>query len=143
MKSYYHWTSWRDVVEGQLFGTSWDESSYWKHKKVASSAPKEALGIPESLQGFVSQGVPSELLEEFQRAKLRAELEKELFFENIRENEFPELPSRKLCLFAFPTSVDPHEFRKRNWLAPRSVSVDRDSADRRSINKSFDQYEFA
>jgi hypothetical protein len=108
MKSYYHWTSWQDVKAGTILGTTWEESEYWKNKRTMIG-PELGLEVPDILKSIITKDV----LNDIQKQKYQAEFDKELLFEEVREGSFPNLPSRKLCMFSIPTDIDPHEFGKR------------------------------
>lgn len=107
MKTYYHWTSWHlsKIKEGMITGTYWEESNYWIHKKTMTG-PDIELDIPDSISGLL----PREFLKNFSKIKYEAEFKKEELFESVRKDEYLYLPSRKRCIYAIPSSIDPYEF---------------------------------
>lgn len=107
MKKYYHWTSWdlSNLKEGMITGTHWEESNYWSHKKTMTGPELE---VPDLLKNLL----PSDFQQNISKAKYEAEFKKEEVFESVREDEFPNLPSRKRCIYAIPSSIDPLEFGK-------------------------------
>ncbi len=88
---YYHFARWpEDTVEyGQLCGTIWHSSHYGARQLDVEEGAKAAQASPlGSLLGDLG-------------AQLKAKLQrrKETIFEDVRRDEFPELPSRLDCLF--------------------------------------------
>jgi len=105
-KELLHYTRWklREEHIGREFCTSWDISHYWK-QKLRKAWAQDSLELPDIYIGKTS------LTELLRHGKYAAELLKEFVFEEVRENRFRDRPSRKRCLFAFPTELDPRTYR--------------------------------
>ena len=102
----FHYTRWELKEEhiGRVFCISWQESHYWKQKLHRDWA-EDSLDVPELYIGATSI---SALLK---HGKYAAEVLKEFVFEEVRQRYFGILPSRRRCLFAFPSQLDPSAFR--------------------------------
>jgi hypothetical protein len=88
-----------------ITGTYWEESNYWSHKKTMTGPELE---VPVLLKNFL----PTDFQQNISKAKYEAEFKKEEVFESVRKDKFSYLPSRKRCIYAIPSSIDPHEFGK-------------------------------
>jgi len=87
--------------------TNWEMSRYWETKLTA----KWVTDFPGIPAGMVRPGFPVEQISDLlKHGKYAAELLKEFVFEEVRQEQYSSMPSRRKCLFAFPSSLDPHEY---------------------------------
>jgi hypothetical protein len=100
--NYFHFTSWRadDLKEGQLTATLWEETHYWNfqggnnEEQIQQMARDfEAVAIQSGAK-FSKPAVTA-----MARNKAKAQRMKEEQLERIRATEFPDLPSRRNCIF--------------------------------------------
>ena len=101
-----HYTRWklREEHIGREFCTSWNISHYWK-QKLRKAWVEDSPELPDIFIGETS------LTDLLKHGKYAAELLKELVFEEVRGARFSDHPSRKRCLFAFSTQLDPRAYR--------------------------------
>ncbi|MCW3102429.1 MAG: hypothetical protein JWO09_869 [Bacteroidetes bacterium] len=104
-----HITGWTTYSLGQIYNSPPIESDYWKGKLINDKqASAEIEGMFNIIQQLIAHSkidisfIPVEL----QKAKYYSELLKEFIFEDIRASEFPNLPSRKKCMFLIPFEVN-------------------------------------
>lgn len=105
-KMYYHLTNWKidSICIGKQYNTPKELSHYWQSQLDGSDTRSfDPLAcFPQELLDNIR---PKEV-EEFLRflsleLKYSSQLLKEYIFEDIRASEFPQLPSRKRCMFLF------------------------------------------
>ena len=103
-KVYYHLTKWEidSICVGKKYNTPEELSCYWQSQLDGSDTRSfDPLAcFPQELLDNIR---PKEV-EEFLRSlslelKYSSQLLKEYIFEDIRASEFPQLPSRKRCMF--------------------------------------------
>jgi hypothetical protein len=108
----YHFTTWQlsDEYLEKIINTSWDISNYWKNKLTRGWVP-HLVNLPANI---LVNGLPlSDLNELLNHMKYTSELLKEYIFEEIRATEYTAKPSRRNCLFAFSTALDPDLYAKQ------------------------------
>ena len=128
-KMYYHVTNWPidSFCVGQEYSTPIDSSLYWRSRLDGAHVEKQdilsdILGIPrealdkasDELNQMNINGVNlKDLLFSFRSLSSNlaysSQLLKEYIFEDIRASEFPNLPSRKRCMFLFDGKQDKEE----------------------------------
>jgi len=106
-----HLTSWEKegLIINQEYATP-EVSNYWNQKiesDIADIGPVEANFAP-----FPSE-IRNSIIEIIKSGKYASELLKEYIFEEVRQKDFPNLPSRKNCMFALPDNVNIEEVRAR------------------------------
>jgi hypothetical protein len=102
---------------------SWDYSYYWKtrleglqikEKNVKDHLDKLFSILPDNLVLSNDTTLKEYFIENFNpvfsQLAYSSELLKEYIFEEIRQEEFSELPSRKRCMFLFDCNVDYKEY---------------------------------
>lgn len=90
--------------------TAWAESRHWRSK----------LALPD---GAWSKGQPPQPGPVLARLKYNCELLKEYVFEDVRRAAFPELPSRRRCMYLLDSSHDPAAFASSIGLDGAAVYV--------------------
>lgn len=109
---YFHFTTWQmnSNLVGQHCQTSWNVSNYWRSKLDGSflidfepfkGFPARILDV---LNGLQEEGDEIRML--LSHEMYSSELLKEYIFEEIRACEFPQVPSRKRCMFLFEAEQD-------------------------------------
>ena len=110
-KTYYHFTTWQIGSElvGQQCKTDWEVSNYWQGRLDGSFLvdddpfkimPREMLNVLKALQ--LEEALRPLLL----HLQYSSQLLKEYIFEEVRASEFPQVPSRKRCMFLFEAEQD-------------------------------------
>jgi Protein of unknown function (DUF2441) len=117
MTTYLHSSTWesKNYTVGKEYLTDWQESMYWLHKKHAQQNQVFDNSIVEILKLLSDGQIEIQLLDQvakkfnmmFQHGRYASELLKEYIFEEVRQNKFPQLPSRMKCMFAFSKLIDP------------------------------------
>lgn len=107
---FFHYSKWPipDVRPGSEYSTaSFCPSDYWRFG-VEGRYPDGVTDpiIAEALALFPSEMKHTAL--KLGAMKRQAQLDKELTFEEVRQEHYPNQPSRVHCIFGFPLSVD-HE----------------------------------
>lgn len=119
-----HLTNWDllKIDEKNIYATPNDLSNYWKNKlKGDWVSPDFSLNFLDGLIKLIPdfEQFKQSLIESFNHGKYSSELLKEYIFEDVRCNSFPNLPSRKNCLFAFPEDSNIQEMRNRFDLSEK------------------------
>ena len=97
--------------------TNWSESYYWKNKKnYKIQKPIHDRNFNRVMESFDSSLINKNLeclrnsllslINDAPHSKYNAEVKKENIFEDVRLKEFPNLPSRKNCMFLIPNEVN-------------------------------------
>lgn len=111
-KVYFHFTTWqmRSKLVGQYCQTSWNASNYWRCKLDGSFLIDfdPFRGLPERVLNVLNdvQETGDEIRKLLSHGKYSSELLKEYIFEEIRADEFPQVPSRGRCMFLFEAEQD-------------------------------------
>ena len=97
-----HYTSWK--VDGAALpmkcSTHWVESNYWKQKLIQEYEFQNSDVLEELCRTLPQlRQILSSLMDLVSHGKYASELLKELVFENVRQEKFPSLPSRKRCIY--------------------------------------------
>ena len=135
---FYHFTSLKknQIIPNESYETNWVESNYWLHKqrnRQENNEMNSALeGIGTILKAFGKDFDLSSISKEMQSSKYYSELLKEYIFEEVRQKEFPEKPSRKNCMFLVPIEVNLNNYCKNmgfntNQLTMLEVDIENDS----------------
>lgn len=105
----FHFTSW-DIAEinpDKCHYAEWDKSYYWRHKLEGYWLKF----IDEKLQRMFRNILDKEdVIQLGKHYKYTAELLKEYIFEEVRVNYYPNLPSRKRCMFLFDPETNINEY---------------------------------
>lgn len=113
---FYHFTSWLpgNLILDFVYETNWEQSHYWGQKaqlfaaierdstfeQMATTIRNLPFKVPD-----VEQTTQNAILQ-----KRQLELTKEFQFEQVRQIEFPNKPSRMRCMFLLPSTVDPRAY---------------------------------
>lgn len=109
---YLHCTNWakENINLDQIYETFWIISDYWKHKIapdlefLQNIEPKEITELFKKLKVICRDDLQVDQLHNcLTYLVARMELLKEYIFEDIRTKEFPDLPSRRNCMFLIGT----------------------------------------
>jgi Protein of unknown function (DUF2441) len=122
-RTFLHWSTWTNAPDEVVVDTgAWPESTYWG-TKVGS---RDWCRLPAQPDGSVRVGnvlfSPShEMVELLRQLKYTSELLKEYVFEEVRQREFRELPSRRRCMYFLDASNDPDEYAAKNGMTNRPL----------------------
>lgn len=115
----YHFSSWvkEQVDTSQTYDTTgWELSNYWT-QKLKNTDLVDPTSLLDSLQQIVSATGStldiSPLNDQIKLSKYYSELLKEYIFEDVRQAEFSDKPSRKSCMFLVPIEVNPIEYANK------------------------------
>ena len=119
--TFKHITNWTEenISFEKTYETNWAISNYWQNKTTNETELLTATSVSSLIDGLQSvismlgQSFDfSQFTNELQKSKYYAELLKEYVFEEVRQTEFPNKPSRKKCMFLAPTEVDIFDYAK-------------------------------
>ena len=101
----FHFTSW-DIAEINLdksHYTEWDKSYYWRQKLKGHWLKS----IDDKLRRMFRNILDKEdVVQLGKHYKYSTELLKEYIFEEVRANFYPNIPSRKKCMFLFDPEIN-------------------------------------
>jgi hypothetical protein len=122
-RRFFHWSSWDKPPDSAQFDTrkAWTSSHYWQAKlNHKPEVPDEPLVLGPMR---IEKGHPiAQLFHKlFSISKTNSELLKEYVFDEVREIEFPALPSRRRCMFLFDAEHDPHAYAKQLGFTPATL----------------------
>lgn len=123
-RTFLHWSSWAappDSIEVDT-RTAWTITHYWSAKTQTKPETRDEPLQVGSL--YFEKDHPLSKFFNFMMsvAKTNSELLKEYIFDEVRALEFPDLPSRRRCVFFLDAVHDPHEYiNQLGWVAPTTL----------------------
>jgi hypothetical protein len=110
-----HWTKWsKEQFElNKEYYVGSRPSDYWRSKihPPIKNVDLNDHAVLKIINMFDRSGkVAEDLLKTLTHLKYSSESLKEYVFEDVRSREFPEVPSRKSCLFCFDSVLDPKAY---------------------------------
>lgn len=105
MTSFYHLTTWRleELSLDSEYVTSWEMSHYGQRQYDLDSGKKAARkqldGVVASIATNGQESMIDGLLDALASNKASAQLDKEKIFEQVRQSDFPDKPSRLNAMF--------------------------------------------
>jgi len=118
---YYQLTAWQPeaLPPGHVTWTGWDESTFWK---VHSDHELLTKYILESGPGL-DLGALAIDPDAYAKVKATAHKDKEIRLEELRTAEFPDLPSRRKCMFLCESKEQLLDFADKHNLITTGMQI--------------------
>jgi hypothetical protein len=112
---FLHFTNWpvSNIDTNTIYCTNWNLSNYWA-QKLKGDWLNFVEYLPFDLPNiFIGEANLKEMVSFISKHLVYSStLLKEYIFEEVRVNKYPELPSRKKCMFLFDLEIDYQQYSK-------------------------------